>query len=120
MAAAKIKFPVIEQGATFTHNFYWLQADGVTPVNLTGCTAKMQIRATVESPTVILELTTENTRITITPLAGKISFLISATDTTNLKEIKNAAYDLEIYHPNGYVTRLSQGTVNISPETTRG
>ncbi|MBM3204116.1 hypothetical protein FJZ55_09465 [Candidatus Woesearchaeota archaeon] len=119
MSAAKIKFPLIEQGATFKHAFYWFQSDGVTPVDLTACTAKMQIRSVVESTVVILELSTTNGGITITPSTGKIYFEISDEVTATLEPIKNAVYDLEIYHPNGETTRLSQGTVSVSANVTR-
>jgi len=119
MAAAKIKFPLIEQGATFKHVIYWLQADEVTPVDLTACAAKMQIRSTVESAIVILELSTVNGSISIIPSTGRIYFEVSDEITATLAPIKNAVYDLEIYHPSGETTRLAQGTVSISANVTR-
>ena len=119
MAAAKIALPVIEQGATYRHNLYWLQPDKVTPVDMTGCTAKMQIRETKEASNFILELSTANSRLAIDLATGKISFYISDEDTNILKPIKGAVYDLEVTFPNGTVTRLCEGKISISGGVTR-
>ena len=119
MAAAKLTLPVIEQGATYRHTLTWFQSDGITPVNLAGCSAKMQIRSTVESSSVIIELSTANGRITINEYLGKIYFLIADEDTTLLTPIKGAVYDLEISFLDGTITRLCEGKVTISPEVTR-
>ena len=57
LTPAKRKLIVIK-GATFNPGWTWMAA-GV-PVNLTGCTARLQVRDSVESDVVLLELTTEN------------------------------------------------------------
>lgn len=119
MSAAKLTFPTIEQGATYSHTLQWLQPDGITPVDLTNCSAKMQVRSTVDSRTVIIELSTTNNRITINASLGKFQFTISDEDTTLLAAIKEAVYDLEVYFPNSTVTRLCEGKISISPEVTR-
>jgi hypothetical protein len=120
MTAAKVNLPVIEQGATYSHNFLWRASDKTTPIDLTNVSAKMQIRASLESPTVIIELSTENGRLAVDGGAGKIHLEITNEDTANLSVIKDAVYDLEIYHLNSTVTRLVEGKVSVKGEVTRG
>jgi hypothetical protein len=119
MSASKLNFPAVEKGATYRHSLKWLQPDNITPVNLTNCSAKVQVRETVGSSVVLLELSTANGRITIDIPTGKISFYISDEDTTTLVGL-GGVYDLEIYHPNGDVTRLTEGKWPFKDEVTRG
>ena len=112
----------ILQGATFSWSVAWKTApdedSAKTPVDLTGCTARMQIRSKVESPEVLLTLTTENGGIALGGTAGTISLLIDADDTTALTWT-SGVYDLEIVFPGGQVRRLMYGSVVVSPEVTR-
>ena len=89
MSAAKINLPVIEQGATYRHTLYWKDAAGL-PINLTACTVKMQIRATVDSSAVIAELSTANGRIIMTVGGGKLELIIPSSVTKLLKPIATA------------------------------
>lgn len=118
MAAGKLKLPPIEKGATYTHTLIWKDANN-TPIDLTGCQAKLQVRPSVSSDTILLELSTTNSRIIITPLEGKIELLIM-DEVTQALESLGGVYDLELYYPNGYVTRLVEGTWVFKPEVTRG
>ena len=88
------------------------------PVNLTGFTARMQIRETVESTTIIKSLTTENGGITLGGAAGTIALLITATDTAALT-VDSAVYDLEIASAGGVVTEVMSGIVLLGDEVTR-
>lgn len=88
------------------------------PVDLTGYTARMQIRATLEDATVLVSLTTENGGITLGATAGTIALLITAAATT-LLTFSNAVYDLEIISAGGIVTRLLSGNIILSKEVTR-
>jgi len=117
MAAYKQNL-IIEQGATFSFNIEWTESDGVTPVNLTGYTAEMDIRASYDDPNTIIQLDTTNGRITLGGTAGTIQLLISAADTAAL-DFTSAVYDLELTAPDGTVTRLMEGGVSFSPEVTR-
>lgn len=112
---AKIKLN-IEQGATFRYSLNWTAED--VPVDLTGCTARMQIRPDVSSPTVIAELTTQNTGIILNITPGQVDLYLSATDTAALN-FDTAVYDLEIEFTNGDVCRLIEGEVALSLEVTR-
>lgn len=117
MSAARLNLPVIEKGATYRHTLTWADALNV-PINLTGCTAKLQVRETIDSALILLELSTANTGLVITPLIGKIDFYISDEITTTLVGI-GGVYDLEIYFANGDTTRLVEGKITFKPEVTR-
>lgn len=114
----------IFQGATFNQTLYWEEGNPPIPVNLTGYTAKLQVRSTHKSKAVILELSTSNGRITLgtsgNMTTGAINLFINATDTAQLSvcdDIK-PVYDLEMTN-NGVVSRILQGNVIIAPEVTR-
>ena len=110
----------IEQGATFEFNMKWIQEDEVTPVDITGYTARMHVRESVESATILLELTTANLRIALGDAAGTIRILVSAADTAALN-FTQGVYDLELVNTggDGKVTRLIEGGVEVRPEVTR-
>jgi len=114
---AKLKF-TIYQGATFRKRLTW-EAPSGTPIDLTGCTARMHVRSEVESAVVLLNLTTENGGITLGGATGVIELLSAPTETATMAW-DGGVWDLEIVHPNGDVTRLAQGSISVSPEVTRG
>jgi hypothetical protein len=121
--AAPFKVPLkIYQGATFFESWAWSTApdesSAYTPVDLTGCTARMQVRAKIDATTPLLTLTTENGGISLGGTAGTIELLIDADDTAALTWT-SGVYDLEIVYPGGQVTRLAYGSVTVSPEVTR-
>jgi hypothetical protein len=106
----------IEQGATFSQLITY--KDNGVPVSLTGYTARMQVRATLESASTLVELTTANGRIALGGAAGTITLTISATDTAALTSGRGV-YDLELVSGSGIVTRLLQGVATISRNVTR-
>ena len=90
-----------------------------TPVDISGYTARMQIRATLVSTTVLLELTTENSRIVLTdPTNGVLQLQVTAADTAAL-DFDRAVYDLELISGAGAVTPILEGIVYLSKEVTR-
>lgn len=115
----------IYQGQTFQFRFQVTLSDEVTPVDLTGYKARMQIRSDVADDDVILELTTENSRIAITAVSGYVTLLISAADTSALDtdfDVAQWTYDCEIYDDSVspvYVERIAEGTIVVFPEVTR-
>lgn len=76
----------------------------------------MQIRRQIEDTTVMLELTTENGRITLGGAAGTIELLITAADTSTLTT--SGVYDLELVE-GAVVKRLIRGNINLNLEVTR-
>lgn len=117
MAAFKLKLE-IDQGATFDKTVTWKTGDPATPVNLTGCIARSHFRSALESPDILMELTTANNRIQLGGTAGTIRLRIEATDTAAITW-DSAVYDLEIEFPDGTVERKLKGTVTVSKEITR-
>ena len=113
---AKLKLQIY-QGATFQHRLRW-RTSGGTPIDLTGCMARMQVRSDIESPVVLLSLTTESGGITLGGTAGTIDLLVSDEDTSAITW-DGGVWDLEIAHPGGTVTRLAEGSISVSPEVTR-
>jgi len=109
----------IEKGSTFRHTFVWTYAvDPQDPIDLTGSTARMQIRENQESDEILHELTTENGGITLGGVTGEIYLFVSDTDSTAW-EWNSGVYGLEIQFPNTDVRRLCRGTIKAFDETTR-
>ena len=115
MRPGKYNF-VCPQGATFSKQLSYL-IDSI-PVNLTGYTARMQVREKPSSPSTVLNLTTENGGIELGGLAGSILIDISASTTTSLVP-KSYVYDLELESSGGFVIRLIEGSFNVTAEVTR-
>jgi hypothetical protein len=105
---------VIEQGAT------WTMALTMTDRDLTGCTARMQIRETITSPTTLVSLTSDpEAGIAVTPgPPGLVTITITATQTAAMTW-DHGVYDLELVSLNGTVERLLKGDVTVDYEVTR-
>lgn len=107
----------VEQGATFTLNLVY-KDNNATPINLTGYTARMQIRRNYNAVTPLATFTTENGRITLGTTNGAVAVTGEAALTASLTG-RVAVYDLELIAPSGVVTRLIRGSVTIIPEVTK-
>ena len=106
---------VIDQGADWYINFTYKDPSG-NPINLTGYTAALQMRTSPLARTTVLSLTT-GAGITITGSTGLVAVHATATQTAAIAPGKYS-YDLEIAN-GGIVTRLIQGTMEVSANTTR-
>jgi len=106
-----------QQGATLQRQLTWTNP-AKDPYNLTGYTARMQVRANTSSSTVITELTTENGRISLGGVAGTVNLNIPAANTALLTP-GQYVYDLELVSGGGVVTRLLEGNFKVSAEVTR-
>ena len=107
----------INQGATYELTVTWKDSAG-TAINLTGYSARMQVRETYSSASTIVSLT-NGSGITLGGAAGTIAILISATTTAALTAPFSGVYDLELVSAGGVVTRLLQGAATVTPEVTR-
>jgi tRNA threonylcarbamoyladenosine modification (KEOPS) complex Pcc1 subunit len=105
-----------DQGATFSQVITWKDSTD-SPIDLTGYTARMQIRQKVSS-SVALALTTENGRITLGNSSGTISLYVTATDMAALPA-GPYTYDIELVSGSGAVSRLLMGTFVVRSEVTR-
>lgn len=110
---------VADQGSTFSRTIVW-RDPAKTPILLGGYTARMQIRPTTSSSTVIKELTTENGGITLGSTNGQIVLYISDEDMANIDEDKYV-YDLELLGPTAdtYVYKILYGNFVVRSEVTR-
>jgi hypothetical protein len=111
-----------EQGTTFTRVLTVEQPTTEDPTvfepyDLTDHTARMQVRRTIDSSTVLVELTTENGRISIDGAAGEIT--LSMSDTVTASITSSGVYDLEIIDDSDNVSRVVQGLFTLSQEVTR-
>lgn len=114
MAAAYYKI-MVEQGSTWRRILTIKDANGV--VDLTGFTARMQVRETLGSPAPLFELTTGN-GITVNGTAGQITLLIPA-DTSAAWTWRYGVYDLELVSAAAEVERLLRGEFEVDREVTR-
>jgi len=115
MSAGKYNF-TIEQGATFDELLIYKDDSGAL-VDLTGYSARMQVRVKITDAQTLISLT-DTAGITLGGATGTIHLFISDIDTAALP-ITNAVYDLELVDATGVVTRLLEGAVSLSPEVTR-
>ena len=122
----------IEQGSTFGRLISVEQPDLATDptgqtfenFDLSGFTARMHIRRTIDTATPMITLTTENGRIAINPSVvgdatknNEISLSITAADTATITT--SGVYDLEIISIGGTVSKVIRGDVTLIPEVTR-
>lgn len=88
------------------------------PIDLTGYTAQMQIRETLDSSTVIHEMTTANGGIIIDTTNYSITINIPATTTRNF-DFTTAVYSLELTDTSSVVTTFVTGNLTLVREITR-
>ena len=114
--AALVKLK-IDQGATFRQRVTWQTGTPAVAVNLTGYTARMQIRDQAGATALYIELNTTNGGIVLGGVTGTIDLYISAANTAAFTWT-TANYDIDLTAPSGDVTRLFMGSITISPGVT--
>ena len=105
---------LIEQGATYDLNLTWKTSDDVL-IDLTGYTAKMEIRASAESAPIIT--LTNGSGITLGGVLGTIDIQITATETGAFTA-GEYLYDLELTS-GATVTRLIEGKADVKEQITQ-
>jgi hypothetical protein len=108
------------QGATFHRTITWTDS-ARDPYDIGNYTARMHVRTTANAASTIVELTTENGRITLgntTATKGQVNLLIAANTTANLTA-GLYVYDLELVSNTGVVDRILEGNFKVSAEVTR-
>lgn len=117
----------VEQGATFDLPLRYKTPAG-TAVNLTGYSAKMQVREAAASA-VFVEFNSQLTAngfifLTGSPqnredgANGNVRVYMTAANTAAMPRFAGR-YDLELRDTTGYVVRLLEGQFKIEPEITR-
>lgn len=117
MRPVKYNLPDIWQGKTY--NIPVAFKDRFSQeISLVGYSARMQIRPSVESDVVTIELTTQNSRIMIDGPNGILTLFISDADTSALPP-GSFKYDLELISGSGFVYCPFFGSVKVKAEVTR-
>jgi hypothetical protein len=86
--------------------------------DLTGYTARMQIRPSKESAQVLADYSTANGAITINPATGRVT-VVAASAVTDAYTWVAGVYDMEIVTSGGEATRILEGRVSLSRQVTR-
>lgn len=107
----------IHQGASFAIGFSYLDPDG-NPIDLTGWTARMQVRTNVGGR-VLADLSTVNGMIVTDPVAGRVNVTFPRSVTRAMPH-GMALYDLFIVSPDDFAIKLIEGEVTVIPSVTRG
>ena len=103
-----------------TINFSLTFKDGGVAINLTGFTARMQVRESVDASDILAAFTTENGRIALGGVAGTIAITMSAADSATLfTSTGEKVYDLEVVSGGGAVYLVASGKFNLVGEVTR-
>jgi hypothetical protein len=114
----------IEQGATFTRliEIEYPDPDDLTtmlPYDLSGFSASMQIRRTIDSTNTQITLTSNNGRIEMQPSGTDNALRLRLTPEETSSLTSDGVYDLEIEDGSGDIQRILRGAVTLSPEVTR-
>jgi len=114
----------IEQGATFARLIEIEYPDPVDPTiflpyDLSGFSASMQIRRTIDSTSPQITLTSNNGRIEMQPsgVENALRLYLDPEDTSIIET--DGVYDIEIQDGGGDIQRILRGTVTLSREVTR-
>jgi hypothetical protein len=102
----------IDQGSSYSSTVVVQGANGL-PLNLTGYTARGQIRKSYKSLNAINFVTNINA-----PNTGTVNISLTSTQTRAMAAGRYV-YDIEVYNSSNNVIRVSEGQVEISPATTQ-
>lgn len=110
---------VADQGSTLSRIIYY-KDPAKKPIKFNGYTARMQVRPSIDSDTVILSLTTENGRIELGATDGSISLYVDDVTMISIPE-GIYVYDLELIAPSAdlFVYKILQGNFAVRSEVTR-
>jgi hypothetical protein len=107
----------VDQNTTFTFQVQYTLEDEVTPINLTGATAKMQVRDTKGGSKLAFTLTSPSGGITINGSTGTLTIKMTPTQTNKLFYPKSA-YDIMVVDSNGNKIKLLEGFMTLSRSVT--
>ena len=107
----------IDQGASFALTLTYTDATGAA-VNLTGYSARMQVRSDYASPDALIDASTTNGMIALGGSLGTVAVTIPYATTAALS-VSSGVYDLVLTSPSGTRDRILSGRVTVSPGVTR-
>lgn len=111
----------VKAGATYTAIFT-VKEDAVTPLDLTGWSADMQVRAAIGAPTAELTFSTDDGSLVIDGPNGTVTLVIDPADTNGIATYTGGRimyYDLEITNPLATITYAPfEGCFVLHPQVT--
>ena len=107
---------VIYQGDTYELIFQLKNKGTGTPVDITGCVPKSEVRVTPSDASTVVSFTSA---ILGSPLDGKVRLSLTAAQTTALAPGQQMVWDVQLLWPGGVVKTYLNGTINVLPEVTR-
>lgn len=106
----------VDQNTTFMFDAVYKDPEG-NPIDLTGASAKMQVRDLKGGSKLAFTLTSPNGGIVIDPLNGKISIKMTPTQTNKLFYPKSS-YDIMLTDSNLNKIKLLEGFLTLSRSVT--
>ena len=106
----------VDQNTTFSFIVEYKDNNGL-PIDLTGATAKMQVRDTKGGSKLAFSLTSPSGGIIIDPTNGKLTIKITPTQTNKLFYPKSS-YDIMITDSNANKIKLLEGFMTLSRSVT--
>lgn len=106
----------IQQGADFAVAWDIFAPDGVTPLNISGWSARAQARATTESTTALYNWS--NVLGNLVPEAGSLTLSVTAAQSSAWAW-QRAVFDVELIDLLGKVASVDRGFIIVIPEVTR-
>jgi len=105
-----------EQGSSLSRVVTYSDANS-SPINLTGYTARMQVRPRASSGYAYLTLTSPSGGLTLGGTTGTITILVDGSVTSAIPA-GDYVYDLEVVN-GAYVDKVMGGNFTLSAEVTR-
>ena len=107
---------VISQGSYYERRYPILNPDTGLPLDLTGWTARGQVREAVESAAALYEWSVAESNLQL--LAGELVISVPAGDSSGWTW-RRGRFDIELTDPSGKPGRVDSGSIQVDPETTR-
>lgn len=107
----------VDQNATFGFQVVYTLDDEITPIDLTGASAKMQVRDTKGGSKLAFSLTSPSGGIIIDGPSGTLTIKITPTQTNKLFYPKSS-YDIMVVDSNGNRIKLLEGFMTLSRSVT--
>jgi hypothetical protein len=108
----------VQAGTRFERILTWKPSEVGVPYDLTGWTARMQVRSRTDDSLLLPEFNTDvGGGITLGGVAGTIQLVIPSATTMQNPNLFGV-YQLELVQPDGEPVRLLAGTFQIDKEVT--
>lgn len=101
-----------------TTRIAFLLTKGEDPAVLTGFTLRGQIRPSVNSSIILLDMSTSNLLLRVVHDKSAIEMILPESFTRRVQSTY-ASYDIELVSAGGDVSRIVQGLITFVPEVTR-